>query len=312
MAYEFMIDFFGICAFVRNDKWDRVDVILPKTTPHGMKCQASNHSEVPRHEARLLVNAENLNRPIDEFFDRHVSLPGGHWLSGPLDGYMLTIAGAKPHALKVFKGLRPEGPGADPCPNYDSADISWLADMELACGDGTVNIEVLTKNLNVAARVKLTEGSLQCSQLTRSGDSVDKYSFESVAGKNKYLQALAESLRYTVALKGEPALVLTRHPEKGGGPNGTSREGSGRGDFELPLNSVAGAPVRVAVSHLPEKFTDDPYDHFHAFYSLNAVETPHNVPRSAGSCPVAPKISDLTNWPKICPAALFYTKEFPE
>jgi hypothetical protein len=296
MPSEFTIDFFGICAFVRNDEWNRVDVVLPKTNRQKTKCQECEHPGVPLHEARLLVNGENLHRPIPSFFDRHVSLPGGHWLSGSLDGYTLTIEGVKPKALIVVRNLRPAKP--DPCPNNDSEDISWVSDMKLACGDGRIHPDVLTKNRNVAARIKLSDGSLRCSQLARVGDRIEQFAFDPVGGKKKYQQAFADGVRYMVTLKGAPTLQLTPHQVQG---EKTAKS------VMLELKTSAGAPVRVAVSHLPAKFTNNPNDHFHAFYDLSAGSPPHNVPEMAGSCTGVAKIPALTNYPKICPSAMFST-----
>jgi hypothetical protein len=301
MAHEFVIDFHGICGFVHDDNWNRVDVVLPKTSGNRVRC---DHADVPPHEPRLLIRGEDFAGEIDKIFDRLVVLPDGHWLSCPLNGRTVAMDGIDSDSLVVRRDLRPKdkaGKHSDPCPRYDEKDTSWIAEMELACGKGNIQPDAMLVGTGCEARVELRKGSLECSTLSKSENEVVRFRFEEepprrLRGRSaNYDQALCESVRYTLIQAAAPVLVL--------------KAGSDikRIAFRWPSNGA----IRVLISHLPVKFQSDPYSHFHCYYDMlqGGTNVPHNVPKEGETC-LSQRGNETRNWPKICPVAMFYTGKF--
>jgi hypothetical protein len=295
------IDFVGMYGFVTHylagSDSPVVDVLMPNTsmalTSRRTDCTRCNGgSKMPPHEPRLLLDYANLAEPIkaQSNFDRQIPAPGRNWMSASLANRRLIIAGVKGEDLVIRRSKAAPG---KPCPNYDTDDIAWLAEMSLACGNGAASTEAFEDSKKVIARVELRKGSLFSASLACGAKgNVIRYRFPPVYGKT-YDQVFADSVRYTVNTQ-NAALSLQ------------------------PLNRKAEAPtiklqgsVHAAISHLPLDPSDNDVDHFHHLYALAVDGVPHNIPRESDNTCDAPSGAGLRWPPRICIGGMFFYPAAP-
>jgi hypothetical protein len=248
MSFILTIEFHGLCAFARAGKNTEMDVFL--VDAHGQS--PGHHHPVPPHEPRLVVNIENLE-PGDRgiFGANYARTPFGGWGWIDLGGYGVSIL---PDGNKAKSGalrLCSVGTGKEPCPDItNSRDFSWVPDLKRIAGKAC---KVLPNAW--AARVRLTEGLLECASFASSDGQIKAFEFPHTKMPTR---ALASSVRYS--LQASKRVTIRLVPIKD-----HKKE-------EKNLKLIGSNGAALVVSNLPGKLEvskkGGEADHFAAYYDL--------------------------------------------